>query len=306
MGLGCWAIGGPWTMEGNPLGWGNVDDEESIRSLQQALDLGITFFDTAPNYGAGHSEYLIGKAFKDKRTKVIIATKFGTIIKEDAKEVEHFLDHKSLLNKIQEDCEDSLRRLQTDYIDLYQFHLGTYSLGDAEEIREVLERLVVDGKIRYYGWSTDDLDCAEVFAKGNKCIAIQHRLNVLKDAPAMLEFTRENKLGSIARGPLGRGLLTGKYDKTSVFPDNDNRAREKFQKQWIGPILGKLDDLRDVLSSGGRTLAQGALGWIWAKADNTIPIPGFKSMKQVEENANAMGFGPLHRAEMDQINQVLS
>ena len=217
MGLGCWAIGGPWTIDNVPLGWGDVDDDQSIYSLKIALDSGITFFDTAPNYGAGHSEYLLGKAFSGRREEVVIATKFGTIIHEKEKEVEFYQEHNNLLKKIRQDCESSLRRLQTDYIDLFQFHLGTYPFPEAEEVRQVLEELVSEGKIRFYGWSTDDLACARIFVEGNNCIAIQHRLNILKDAPEMLSLCGEFDLASINRGPLGRGLLTGKYDKSSIF-----------------------------------------------------------------------------------------
>ena len=306
MGLGCWAIGGPWTIDKGHFGWGDVNDDQSLRSLHLALDLGINFFDTAPNYGAGHSEYLLGQAFSGKRTEVIIATKFGTVIHEGPKEVEQYQEHKELLGRLHQDCENSLRRLQTDYIDLFQFHLGTYPLPEAEEVRHELEKLVSEGKIRYYAWSTDDLDCAKLFASGENCAAIQHRLNILKDAPEMLNLCGKYGLASINRGPLGRGLLTGKYNKDTVFPDNDNRNRQKFREQWTNPILDKLDDLKDVLTSGGRTLAQGALGWIWGRSEITIPIPGFKSEQQVRENAHALELGPLSEKEMDQIDQILN
>jgi len=121
----------------------------------------------------------------------------------------------------------------------------------------------------------------------------------------MLEICEEYNLASINRGPLGRGLLTGKYQVDSKFPDNDNRHRDKFHDQWAVPILERLDDLREVLTSGGRTLTQGALGWIWARNPRTIPIPGFKTVDQVEENINAIKFGPLSKEEMRQINQIL-
>ena len=306
MGLGTWAIGGPWTKNGSQLGWGNIDDRESIRSLHRALDLGVNFFDTAPNYGAGHSEKILGQAFADRRDEVIIATKFGTLIHEGDRKVSEYPDHQELLTKIRQDCEASLRRLETDYIDLYQFHMGVYPLAEAVEVRHILEELVAEGKIRGYGWSTDDLDCAQTFAEGENCVAIQHNLNVLMDAPEMLEVCEEYNLASINRGPLGRGLLTGKYKVDSKFPENDNRHRDKFHDQWAVPILERLDDLREVLTSGGRTLTQGALGWIWARNPRTISIPGFKTVDQVEENINAIKFGPLSEEEMRQIDQILS
>jgi aryl-alcohol dehydrogenase-like predicted oxidoreductase len=248
---------------------------------------------------------ILGKAFKEKRDKVIIATKFGTDIHEGARKVDEFPDHQTLLGRIRKDCEDSLRRLETDYIDLYQFHQGVYPLDQALEVRQVLEALVTEGKIRFYGWSTDDLDCARLFAEGEKCVAIQHTLNVLMDAPELLTLCEDYQQASINRGPLGRGILTGKYTLDSTFPENDNRHREKFHKSWTIPILEKLDDLREVLTSEGRTLTQGALAWIWARNPLTIPIPGFKSEDQIRENAAAVKFGPLKENEMRQINQIL-
>jgi aryl-alcohol dehydrogenase-like predicted oxidoreductase len=130
MGMGCWAIGGPWSIvqDGEPLpaGWGQVDDVESIRSIHRALDLGITFFDTAANYGCGHSERILGQAISDRRDQVVIATKFGHIIDEQTK-VMHG-DDALVVGNIRTDCEASLRRLNTDYIDLYQFHEGQFDL----------------------------------------------------------------------------------------------------------------------------------------------------------------------------------
>ena len=144
MGLGCWAIGG-----GN---WGKVDDSESIRAIHAALDLGITLFDTADAYGVrGHSETVLGQALAQKRTDVLIATKFG--VGKD-KQTGKALGTRSASDYITHACEASLKRLKTDYIDLYQFHKGGYTQR-AEPIQEVLESLVAAGKIRYYGWSTD-------------------------------------------------------------------------------------------------------------------------------------------------------
>ena len=305
MGLGCWAIGGPWTIRGTQVGWGNVHDDESIRAIHRALDLGINFFDTAPNYGTGHSEQILGRAIAERRNKVVIATKFGPLINEETRDVRGYSDHNELMSKIRQDCEESLRRLRTDYVDLYQFHLNNYPLTQAAEVRDVLEELVSEGKIRFYGWSTDNPECARLFAEGKHCVAIQHRLNVIQDASEILTVCEEFDLASINRGPLGRGLLTGKYTKDTMFPENDNRHREKFWLQWLVPILERLDDIRDILTSGGRTLAQGALGWIWARSAHTIPIPGFKTVAQIEENVGALEFGLLSDEQMRQIDQLL-
>src|SRR5215212_7777589 len=167
LGMGCWAIGGPWDWadpgkERFPVGWGDTDDNESIRGLHAALDMGVNFFDTAANYGAGHSEVLLGRALKDKRDKVVIATKFGHIVNEEKKTV--YGDADQIIKNVRTDVENSLRRLQTDVIDIYQLHEGGYDPKLALELQSVLEELVSAGKIRWYGWSTDVVDSASQFA----------------------------------------------------------------------------------------------------------------------------------------------
>src|SRR5512147_1597132 len=126
MGLGCWAIGGPWTLDGGPAGWSQVDDAESLRGIQRGLELGVNFFDTAANYGAGHSERLLGQAFKGQRDKVIIATKFGYHVDETTKAVTHYDEKEedgNVASRLRPSLEESLERLDTDYIDVYQLHV---------------------------------------------------------------------------------------------------------------------------------------------------------------------------------------
>ena len=120
MGLGCWAIGGPFWRNGEPVGWGNVNDDESTKAIQRALEMGITFFDTAAVYGCGHSERVLGQALATRREKVIIATKFGQVFNEDTRQVTGYDTSPEAIVK---ECENSLRRLNTDYIDLYQCHV---------------------------------------------------------------------------------------------------------------------------------------------------------------------------------------
>ena len=149
LGLGCWAIGGPWTVNGqHPAGWGEVDDAESIQAIHYAVDYGVTFFDTAANYGAGHSERILGRALADRRDQVIIATKFGYRVDEAAKDITHYGDPRAgnVASHIRQDCENSLRRLDTDIIDLYQFHVGYYQPEKVGPILDVLENLVAEGK----------------------------------------------------------------------------------------------------------------------------------------------------------------
>jgi len=194
LGLGCWAIGGPWTFVNHPAGWRKVDDNESIRAIRVALDLGINFFDTAPNYGCGHSEHILSRALADQRHQVVIATKFGYNVDENKRLV---LPHEDILAHLGQECEASLRRLNTDYIDLYQFHVGDYNPAQAGEVRDALENLVRQGKIRWYGWSTDNIEGARVFAQGEHCAVIQFDLNVAQDAPDLLVACKEFNLASV-------------------------------------------------------------------------------------------------------------
>jgi len=312
MGLGCWAIGGPWTYDSktddpNAAGWGKVNDKESIRAIHAGMDLGINFFDTAANYGTGHSERVLAKALDGRRSQVVIATKFGYVIDEDKKLVVNNQD--IILDNIRQDCENSLRRLNTDHIDLYQFHVGDYPPGKADAVRVALEDLVKEGKIRWYGWSTDNAAGARVFADGEHCTAIQQDLYWC--APVdyyspTLQICEEFNLASINRSPLGMGILTGKFHGRDIkLPDNDIRHDWNFKEGEIADIVQQVENLKEILTSGGRTLAQGALCWLWARSKATIPIPGFKTTEQVTENAKAMDFGPLTKSQMDEIAAIL-
>jgi aryl-alcohol dehydrogenase-like predicted oxidoreductase len=302
MGMGCWAIGGPWRFLEGPGGWGEVDDAESVRAIHAALDEGITFFDTAANYGAGHSERVLAQALAGKRQQVLIATKFGYIVDEAAKQVREHDD--PIETYVRDECEASLRRLNTDVIDLFQFHVNGYPSAKAAPVRDALEDLVKEGKIRFYGWSTDSVESARVFAEGEHCVAIQHDLNAIFDAPEMIAFCERVNLASVNRGPLVRGALTGKHKSSSEFGPDDVR-----QVGWSrGPYdkaAASLDAVRGVLTSGGRTLAQGALAWIWSRSGKTIPIPGIRTTAQAVENAQAMRFGPLTPEQMKEIDAAL-
>ena len=300
MGLGCWAIGGEAHHDGEPCGWAGRSDEDSIKGLQRALELGVNFIDTADAYGCGHSERLVAKVTEGRRDRVIIATKFGYPINEEKKTITgQQCDRDYILSA----CEASLRRLNTDYIDLYQFHLGVSDKG--QEVRDVLEELVSAGKIRYFGWSTDDPDRARLFAESKNCVSIQQTLNVFEGNIETLRVCEANNLASINRGPLGMGLLTGKFSSDTIFPKTDTRQSWDMTKGPQVQQIKALANIRDILTSGGRTLAQGAICWLWAISPATIPIPGFKNVKQIEENLGAMEFDPLSAEQLQEIDQIL-
>ncbi len=308
LGLGCWAIGGEMWMDGKPDGWGSVDDAESIRAIRRALDLGVTFLDTADAYGCGHSEEVIGQAIAGRRDQVVLATKFGHVPAEGSRTLAGTCVDAGYIERA---CRASLRRLRTDRIDLYQLHVWSVQVAEVAGILETLERLVEKGMIRAYGWSTDLVDGARLFARGAHCATIEHALNLFADAPAMLELCGREGLASVDRSPLAMGLLSGKFDRQSVLPRDDVRGAgfdwvPYFREGRPSPaLLERLEAVREILRSGGRTLAQGALAWIWGRSGATVPIPGFKSVRQVEENAGALRHGPLTPEQMAEVARIL-
>jgi aryl-alcohol dehydrogenase-like predicted oxidoreductase len=179
-------------------------------------------------------------------------------------------------------------------------------------VRDTLEELVTKGKIRAYGWSTDFPKSAEFFASGEHCATIQAELNVLDDNAAILAICEKENLAVINRGPLAMGLLTGKY-VGDVKPSADD-VRGQKSPEWMkyfkdgkasADYMKKVDAIREILTSNGRSISQGAIAWLWARSPKTVPIPGFRTVKQVEENCKAMEFGPLTSDQMAEIGRIL-
>ncbi len=312
IGLGCWAIGGPlWYLsdgERLPLSYGTINDKESIRTIHRALDLGINLFDTADAYGCGQSERILGQALEGRREDVIIATKFGSMFDEKTRT---WLGHdhpNGIITQefVRKACEASLKRLNTDYIDLYQLHWKEYDADLATDLTSVLEDLVEEGKIRYYGWSTPESNRVHGFVEGSHCTAIQYNYNLLERNPDMFTLCEKFNLASIARGPFAMGLLTGKYSKDSKITKDDMRNNWwNLQDGRQAKQLEMLEAIREIITYDGRTMVQAALGWLLALSPNVIPIPGFKTIKQVEENVETLQFGPLPKKQMYEVEQIL-
>jgi len=308
LGMGCWAIGGPFFAGDTPLGWGEVDDNESVAAINRAIDLGIRFFDTASNYGAGHSEEILGQAIGN-RADIIIATKFGFATNPETKQATGAFADSAF---IRQSVETSLRRLKRERLDLLQFHLNDFPLEQSDEVFDTLEALRAEGKIDAFGWSTDFPDRAARHAGLPGFVSIQHTMNVFEPVPQMIDVVETNGLISINRGPLAMGLLTGKFtpDKTIGAKDVRGAALEwmvYFKDGRIAPeFAARLDAVRSLLTSDGRTLTQGALAWLWARSPRTLPIPGFRTVAQVEENAGALEKGPLPAEVMVEIDAALA
>lgn len=303
MGMGCWAIGGQFYAGSVPHGFPNVDDSESIRAIRATLDAGLSIFDTAAVYGAGHSERLLGAALKGHPDAIIIS-KLGTAMDEETRQVLH---DETRASEVIPAIERSLRRLNRDHVDIMLLHLNALHVATARPIFEQLEVARQVGKIRAYGWSTDFPENAKAMADLDGFIGIEHAMNIFVDAPTLQKTVAENKLTAFLRSPLAMGLLTGKYDGATVMPDTDVRSvnsekRDYFQDgKPAEEHLRNLAVVRALLQTGGRTLAQGALCWLLAKSDRNIPVPGARTEKQAIENAGAVVFGPLPDTVMAQI-----
>jgi aryl-alcohol dehydrogenase-like predicted oxidoreductase len=305
IGLGCNTIGGPmWdrTVRSDlPVGYGAVDDRESTRAIRRALALGINFFDTADEYGCGHSERVLGAALGSQKNQVVISSKFGFTFDEAAREV---LGKDASPAHIRRACEASLRRLDRDYLDIYLLHIRDLPYEEASAVRETLEELVAEGKIRWYGWSTDDVERARFFAQGSHCAVIEHRLNVLLDAPEMLAVCKELDLGSVNRIPLLMGVLTGKYTPDHLPPEDDVRSMF-FRHSAFGRDAARIEQMKGILAANGRSLAQGALLWILSHSPLAVPIPGFRTLEQVEQNAAVLSMSMLPENDLACINKIL-
>jgi aryl-alcohol dehydrogenase-like predicted oxidoreductase len=245
----------------------------------------------------------LGQVLSERRQAVIIATKFGNIFDEQTRRITGASGEPAFIRRA---CEASLRRLRTEYIDLYQFHIGNYDLGRVDEVLETLEQLVDEGKVRWYGWSTDDPARAAAFSRGPHCAAIQQRFNLFEGNAETLAVCEQEGLASIVRGPLAQGILTGKFNADSTLPANDVRHSWDFHEGEQAKRLNALGAIREVLTTDKRTLAQGALGWLWARSMAMIPIPGFKRVEQVEENTAALWFGALSPDQMAELEELMA
>lgn len=308
LGLGCWAIGGPFsTPDGGPSGWGAVDDAESLRALAAGIEAGIRLFDTAQAYGAGHSEALLGRAL-ERHPDAVVVTKVGWAIDEGRRQ---FVGPEADAAAMAASVEGSLRRLRRERVDLVLLHLNEADPALAGEAFDALDALRAAGKVGAYGWSTDFPDRAGAHAGREGFVAVEHAMNVLFRADRLTPVLEAHGLLALVRSPLAMGLLGGRYDAASRIAPDDVRSRSAAWMDWfkdgrVAPdMLDRLAAVGDLLATGGRTMVQGALGWLWARSLGTIPIPGFRTEAQVREIAGALEHGPLPPEVMAEVERAL-
>jgi aryl-alcohol dehydrogenase-like predicted oxidoreductase len=292
MGIGLWAMGG--------TSWGPTEDQDSLSTIDAALDAGITFFDTADIYGDGHSEVLLRQAMKGRRDKFIVATKIGwqNFDGERNQTVYYTVD------KLIVGVESNLRRLQTDHVDVIQSHIS-YREATMEIFLEGFQRLKRDGKVRAYGVSTSDFEYLQEFNADGQCATLQIDYSILNRTPEadIFPYCQENNIGVIVRGPLAMGILTGKFKADSQFPEGDFRQRWRDnpeEHQIYLDDLAKVEKLKPLTQN--RTLAQLALQFVLAHPAVTTVIPGAKTVKQLNDNVGAALIPALTDNELAQIN----
>jgi len=294
IGLGLWAIGGDE--------WGEVDDRESLDLIDAALDMGITFFDTADVYGTGHSEKILGRAMKGRRDKFIVATKIGWLEFDHENQVSQY----DTVEKLVTGVESNLKRLDTDYVDLIQCHID-FREPNMEVFVEGFQKLQAQGKVRAYGVSTSDFDYLQAFNADNQTATLQIDYSILNRTPEkeIFPYTMANDIGVLVRGPLAMGILTGKFSKDTTFEEGDFRQRwieNEDEYQTFLNDLAKVEKLKAL--ANGRSMAQLAIQFTMQHPAVTVAIPGAKRVSQLRENLEAALMPALTDEEMALIDSV--
>ena len=282
--------------------YGAGSDEESIATIHHALDRGVTFLDTADMYGVGKNEELVGRAIRDRRDEVFLATKFGNV-RGPAGE---FLGVKGDPDYVRSACENSLRRLGVEVIDLYYQHRVDPNVP-IEDTVGAMARLKEEGKVRFLGLSEAAPRTIRRAHAVHPITAVQTELSLWsRDAEAeVLPTVRELGIGYVAYSPLGRGFLTGQITSPSDFPDDDFR---RFHPRFTGENFEKniqlVREVEKMAEEKGCTTAQLALAWVLAQGEDIVPIPGTKRRKYLDENIAALDV-KLSDEELKRLDEIL-
>jgi aryl-alcohol dehydrogenase-like predicted oxidoreductase len=282
--------------------YGDASDEaESIRTIHRAIELGVTFLDTAETYGRGHNEELVGRAIKGRRDQVVLATKFG--LTSHAGRPTGSLD--SSPASVRAAVEGSLARLGTDHIDLYYQHRVDPATPIEDTIGAMAE-LVTEGKIRYLGLSEAWVDNIRRADAVHPITALQSEYSLWTRDPQkeVLPLLRQLGIGFVPYSPLGRGFLTGQIQSLDDITDGDFRkSNPRFEGENFEHNLRVADEVRQVAAEVGVTPAQVSLAWLLAQGDDFAPIPGTKRVSRLEENAAADGV-QLTAEQLDQLTHI--
>ena len=295
IGFGCWAMGKAF--------WGDdVVDDDSIAAVRHALDLGITLFDTAAVYGLGHSEKVLAEALGSRRSEIVLATKCG-MSWDDAGNI----SKSSKPEDIVRGCEESLKRLRTDVIDLFQVHWPDDTVP-FEDTMDALVGLQQAGKIRCIGVSNFSAEQMQRMISRGELISDQPPYSLLNRniEREVLPFCRENNIGVLCYSPMQRGLLTGRYGPGTIFPETDARSKDGlWQGERFEKALAAVERLKALAGEYGRTVSQLALAWVISRPGVTVALAGAKRTWQIEETA-AAGDWTLDPAEIARVEECMA
>lgn len=301
VGFGVWSVATKW--------WGVDDESLGISLLRYGLDNGINFFDTADVYGNGYGEEILQKAFQGSRKEIIIATKFGYDIYSNKSERK---GHKELPQKftkkdIKYSCEQSLKRLKTDFIDIYQMHNPRFDFINNDEVIETLDELVSEGKIRSWGmalgpdigWLEEGLDSIK-----KNPFAVQIIYNLLEQEPSktLLEESQNKEIGFIARVPHASGILDGSFSKDKVFSSDDHRSHRR--QKWMMNGLKAKEDLSFLYEEKNRTIGQTAILFSLSQKNICTVLPNFTNKDEIKEYSKCSYLDSISDDEIEKINNL--
>jgi aryl-alcohol dehydrogenase-like predicted oxidoreductase len=299
VGLGTWAMGGPWQ-----FGWGPQDDDEARAAVAAALEHGINWIDTAPIYGLGHSEELVGQVLRQTRHKPYIATKCG-LLWNDRREKVPCLKPES----VRQECDASLERLGVDVIDLYQMHWPQPEEG-VEAGWEAMVRLHDEGKVRYIGVCNYSVAQLERISSIGVPATLQPPYNMIRRdvEDELLDYCAEHEMGVVAYSPMSRGLLTGKFTAerlAGLSPDDHRHRSYEFQEPDFSATLELVEHLKSIARRNGHTCAQLAISWVLRRPEVTSAIVGARRPDQIAETVQA-GDWNLSSDDLEEIEQLLA
>ena len=302
VGFGVWTVATNW--------WGKLEENERVALLENALEAGINFFDTADTYGEGYGEELLAKVLGHRRTELVIATKFGYDFYDKSTPR---VGHQERIQRFDREfvtyaCEQSLKRLGTDYIDIYQVHNPRLDALERDELFETLEQLQYEGKIRHYGVALGpDIGW---FEEGQMSMAernvgsLQIIYSILEQEPAkdFFPIAREHNVGLVSRVPHASNTLTGEFIEIPTFAEGDHRAHRRAE--WLTEALQKVDRVRFLDLEDTRTLAQSAIQFCLKRPEIVSVLPNFTNLDELKEYTDAVDTPPLTDTEQEYLTEL--
>ncbi len=303
VGFGVWTVATNW--------WGKIPEEERAALLENAVELGVNFFDTADAYGEGYGEEVLAKVLGHRRHELIIATKFGYDFYD---QTTPRVGHQARPQKFDPDfvrfaCEQSLRRLRTDYIDLYQLHNPTIDALEQDDLFETLEQLKEEGKIRYYGSALGPdigwFEEGEASMKERRVSSVQIIYSILEQDPAKAFFpiARDQEVGLLSRVPHASEALTGRYTEPPAFEEGDHRSHRRAE--WLAEALRKVEQVKFLATEDtGRTLSQAAIKFCLYQPSIVSVLPNFTNLDELNAYTSAVDAPDLTDAEQAQLDDL--